>query len=285
MVDTDKLIELGFEALQRAFKGHKELGERGLEPIQKNPHGETSLRGDIEAEKAVIETFRKANVPIRIISEEHGQTDITDNPQFLAVLDGLDGTNVYISTKGKGRYATMLGIFSNLNPDYNNYVFSGIMEHSTNSLFFALKGKGSFLLKDGEKTKIKCSSLKKLSKQTRIYADIGVDQAVSITLIHDTFVSKLPDYELVNVRSSAVGYADLANGKADLVLECTRKNNLEIAIAYGLINEAGGVMVTMDRVSVKDKKYLELGQKEHIPIVSASTIELANELIEEVNQS
>jgi len=285
MINNEKLIELGIEALQRAFKGHKELGEKGLEPIQKNPHGETSLRGDIEAEKSVIETFRENNIPIRIISEEHGQTDITDNPQFLAVLDGLDGTNVYISTKGKGRYSTMLGIFSNLNLDYNDYVFSGIMEHLTNSLFFAVKNKGSFLLKNGEKTKIKCSSLKKLNKQTKIYADIGVDQAVNITLIYDIFVSKLPNFELMNVRSSAVGYADLANGKTDLVLECTRKNNLEIAVAYGLVNEAGGVMITMDKLSVKNKKYLELGQKEHIPIVSASTIELANELVKEIKQS
>ena len=134
MVDADKLVELGIKALENAYKILEELGDKGLESIQKNPHGDTSLVGDIEAEKVVIDTFREANIPLRIISEEHGKVDLSDNPQFLAVLDGLDGTSVYKTARGKGRYGTMFGIFSNLDPTYEDYIFSGVMEHSSKRL-------------------------------------------------------------------------------------------------------------------------------------------------------
>ena len=285
MSDLDNVVKIGIEALKNAFQIHEDLGARGLEPGQKNPHGETSLRGDIEAEKAVIETFREAKVPLRIIAEEHGQVDLVENPKFLAVLDGLDGTSVYKTARGVGRYGTMLGIFSNLNPTYGDYVFSGVMEHSTRKLFYASKDAGSFLLNNGEKVEIACSPMKNLNGNTRIYADEFFDGARNITFIHDTFLSKLRGYTFLKENSSAVHYIDLAQGDADLVLECTRKGNLEIAVAFGLVNEAGGVIVTIDGKNIKDKRYLELGQIEHIPIISASTVELARELIEKVNSA
>jgi fructose-1,6-bisphosphatase/inositol monophosphatase family enzyme len=40
-----------------------------------------------------------------------------------------------------------------------------------------------------------------------------------------------------------------------LALECTRKGNLEIAVAYGLIREAGGVMTTADGEDLGPKGY------------------------------
>ena len=49
-------------------------------------------------------------------------------------------------------------------------------------------------------------------------------------------------------------YIDVSNGKADLALECTRKGNLEIAIAHGLITESGGVMTTLNGEKIDSKK-------------------------------
>lgn len=281
MVDADKLVELGIKALENAYKVHEELGDKGLESVQKNPHGDTSLVGDIEAEKAVINTFREANIPLRIISEEHGQIDLSDNPQFLAVLDGLDGTSVYKTEKGKGRYGTMFGIFSNLDPTYDDYIFSGVMEHSSKKLYYAVKNKGGFLIINGKEYPLNCSSIKKL-KDSKIYADEFFDGNRNVTFIYDTYLSKLKENTFLHSNSSAIHYVDLANGKADLVLEGTRKGNLEIAVAYGLVNEADGVIVTIDGTTIAKKKYLVLGQDNYIPIISASTMELAQELIRKI---
>ena len=70
-----------FLALRRAYEVHENLGSRGEELIQKNQFGETALRIDIEAEEAVINVLKENNIPIRIISEEHGQIDIMPNPK------------------------------------------------------------------------------------------------------------------------------------------------------------------------------------------------------------
>jgi fructose-1,6-bisphosphatase/inositol monophosphatase family enzyme len=281
MADADTLVKLGIKALKNAYKVHEKLGDKGLVPVQKNPHGDISLVGDIETEKAVIDTFREANIPLRIISEEHGVIDLSANPRFLAVLDGIDGTNVYETERGKGRYGTMFGIFSKLDPKYDDYIFSGVMEHSTKRLYYAVKNKGVFLITDGKQSLIKCSPARGL-RDSRIYADEFFDGYRNVSFIHDTYLSKLKGYAFVHSNSSAVHYVDLAQGKADLVLECTRKGNLEIAVAYGLVNEAGGVVVTIDGVSIGKRKYLVLGQDKYIPIISASTTELAEELIRRI---
>lgn len=281
-LSIENLEKIGIIALKNAHNVHQKLGKKGESLIQKNPFGEASLRMDIEAEKAVIEIFKEKNIPIKIISEEHGEIIIGKNPVYLSILDGLDGTSVYKSARGKGRYGTMLGIFSNLNPKYKNYVFSGIIEHSTNKLFFATKNKGSFLLERGIKKSIFSSSCNELNNKTKILADIGLDKSLNITLMHDFFISKLNSFVIKDVMSSATGYADLASGVVDLVLEGTRKRNLEMASAFGLVNESGGVMITEDGISVENKLYWELGQDKHIPIISASSLKLAKKLINKV---
>jgi fructose-1,6-bisphosphatase/inositol monophosphatase family enzyme len=281
-IEMEKLIELGIEALKKSFDVHNELSEEGLKEIQKNEHGDTSLLADIECEKAIIDIFKKNKTPLRIISEEHGQIDLSENPLYLAVLDGLDGTSVYKKERNKGRYGTMFGIFSNLNPNYDDYIFCGVMEHTSNRLYYAIKDKGSFLIENNKEIQIKCSKIKQLNNKTKIYADEAFDRYKKIDFIYNTFLSKLKEFNFLKSDSSAIHYVDLAQGKADLVLECTRKGNLEIAVAFGLINEANGVIVTDDGKSIGDQKYLKLGQKEHIPIISASTIELANELIKKI---
>ena len=126
------------EALQRVYLSHQELGIKGLEETRKNQFGELTLEADWEAEEVVIKTFEEHEIPITIISEEHGRTELGD--EFLGILDGLDGTNRYrafMAGDTTARYGTMLGIFRGINPTYDDYLTAGIMEHPTRRLFFA----------------------------------------------------------------------------------------------------------------------------------------------------
>lgn len=281
MNEIDRIVEIGIDALKNASKVHDELEDKGLEPVQMNDHGDCSLVGDIEAEKAVIETFRASGIPLRIVSEEHGQVDLSDDPQFLAVLDGLDGTSVYKEARGKKRYGTMFGVFSSLDPVYDDYIFSGIMELSNKLLYYSVKNEGCHLLRDGDIVQIGCSAVSELV-DAAIHVDEFFDADRGSTFIHDTYLAKLDGHDFINENSSAIRYVDLVEGQADLVLECTRKGNLEIAVAFGLVTEAGGVIVTKDGVSIGNKKYLLLGQDKYIPVISASNIELAKKLIDEI---
>ena len=283
MLNIDQIESLGIAALQKTLKVHEALGDLGEQKVRKNQFGETALKIDLECEKAIIDFFQQENFPVRIISEEHGIVEITKEPRYLAVLDGLDGTKEYQLNRGKGRYGTMLGIFSNLDPIYDDYLFGGIMEHPKKRLVFVSKSNGSFVLSNGKKKKISCSKTNTLTKKTKIYADLEYDKNRGITFIEDNFISKLKDNEILYQCSTAVHYVDLVLGKVDAILECTRKKNLEMAAAYGIVREAGGVMMISSGINFGNQKYLKLGQKKHLPMVATCTHKLAQEIIKKLN--
>ena len=282
----EKIEEIGIEALQNAFVVHNTLGEKGLEVVKKNQFGDTALRADIECEQAVLDVLEKDGLPIVIHSEEHGIKQIGSNPKYLGVLDGIDGTAVYKDRFGKGRYGTMFGIFSGTNPEYGDYLFSGIMEHASGRLFYAVKGKGAFVLENGQKKEIHCRNTKELDpKKVKIIADSDFDKIFQLDVI-EAVTKRLPELDITTLHATAAHHSSLVNGEIDAVIECTRKGNLEIATSFGLITEAGGAMVTLDGLSVRNKKYLEFGQGQniHIPIISAATDPLARSLVNRVSQ-
>jgi fructose-1,6-bisphosphatase/inositol monophosphatase family enzyme len=279
----ERFEKIAIEGLSRALSIHDALGEAGEESVQKNQFGETALRVDVECEKAILDLLREAKVPIRVISEEHGRVDITENPRYLGVLDGLDGSKVYKKERGHARYGTMFGIFDTTDPSYGDYLVSGIMEHPAKRLFIATKNGGAFVIKGDERTPIHSSGRTELDTDTKIYIDDSDSEAN-----RKTFSNKLQAFKPASrdfsAGSSAVHYADVASGAADLALESTRKDNLEIAIAYGLEMEAGAVMVGSDGKTIGDEKYLKFGQKESVPIITAATRELAERLIERIKE-
>lgn len=270
-------------ALSKAFEMHKLLGESGEELVQKNQFGDVALRADIECEQAVLDFLKNAGIPIRVISEEHGTVDVLKNPKYLGILDGLDGSGVYKAERGSGRYGTMFGIFDKTDPAYSDYLVSGIMEHSTGKLFIATKNGGALVIQNGEVTPIHPSGQIALDRDVKI----NIDEWFEVN--KKTFSEKLQGFKTranspSNPDASCECYIDVASGSADLTLECTRKRNLEIAIAYGLIKEAGGVMVDMNGDDLADKKYLEFGQTEKLPIITAATQELAEDLLRHIKE-
>lgn len=266
------------QGLQRAKEVHDNLGMAGLEEVAKNQYGDTALRADIEIEKVVLDTLHAARLPIRVFSEEHGVVEIGDNPQYVGVLDGIDGTFRYKLGPGQERYGTMFGILETTDPCYDQYVTAGIMEHASGRFLLASHDKGSRLVIANQETPLHTFGRTSLDPDTRIYID------ETFTINRTTFSQNLQTFSPKFLRASSVYYIDVVSGDADLALECTRKGNLELAVAYGLIKEAGGVMVTLDGVSLGSQRYLEFGQQSQIPVITAATPELAQALIEYLRQ-
>lgn len=263
------------ESLQKSFAVHEALGAQGEELVRKNQFGETALRIDVECEEVIIAYLRELDLPIRVVSEEHGIVKLCDDPRFLGILDGLDGSGVYKEQRGIGRYGTMFAIFEGVNPCYKNYLAGGIMEHSTGKMSIFSKDGGASVIdvRSDETTPLKSSRKKTLDNQTIIY----VDEYFEVN--KKTFSEKLKEFHTGYLRSSAAYYADIASGAADLTLECTRKGNLEIAVAYGLIKESGGIMTDLAGKDIGNQKYFLFGQKENLPIITACTQELAIDLL------
>lgn len=273
----DQIAEIGILALRAAKSVHDQLGEDGLTEVPSpNQFGELVLKADVEAENAVLESLRKSELPIRVVSEEHGVTDLTEHSELFGILDGIDGTSQYKEGRDRLRYATMLGIALGTDPKYKDYLFSGIMEHSTNRLWIGLRGQGSFLVDpSGSRTQINTSAETVFGKSTRIYA--LTPEYNDTARKHLTNLTE--SYQTQEVVSLAISYVDVASGQADLEVGVTRKRNLEQMIAHGLITEAGGVMVDINGKSIANQRYLSWGQKRSLLLVTAATPKLARNFL------
>lgn len=286
MIDTyskeriDQIAEIGILALRAAKTVHDQLGKDGLTAVPSpNQFGEQTLKADVETENAVLESLRKFGLPVRVVSEEHGTTDLSEKPKLLGVLDGIDGTSRYKEGRNRFRYATMLGIALGIDPRYKDYLFSGIMEHPTNRLWIGTRNQGSFLVDaNGNRTQIHTSAKTVFDNSTQIYSMRPEYNEITREYL-STLVRK---YETQIPFSAAISYVDVASGQADLEVEATRKNNLEQMIAFGLITEAGGVMVDKNNRSIGNQRYFQWGQKESFLLVTASTPELARNFLEKL---
>ena len=119
----EDLEKVAISGLYRSYHVHEELGIYGTKMVKKNQFGDFAVIADIMAEEAVIDKLRIAQVPIQIISEEHGVVELGEHPQFLGVLDGIDGTSVYTSQRGKGKYGTMLVFSQAFNTCSRDFLF------------------------------------------------------------------------------------------------------------------------------------------------------------------
>lgn len=283
-VEKEVLKTAGIEALKAAKRVHDELGESGLTPVvSPNQFGEQALRGDVEAEKAVLDTLSAYKIPIRVISEEHGIINITSNPKYLGVLDGIDGTANYRAGRNKLRYTTMLGMYANLDPYYRDYIFSGMMEHPSSKLWYALFGKGSLALdlNSQEQAMVKPNNIKSFTPECRIYTALSYRE----TPIGRMLEESLSSYGRTEVTSASISYLDIASSVADLEAEITRKKNLEQMIAFGFLKEAGAVMINLQGNDLGTEKYFQFGQETSEGIITAASHELALDFLNYISSS
>ena len=287
LATVEFLRELTCATLHNANRTLTSLGDAGREEVGTNRFGNTVFRGDIACEETVIETFRNAGVDIRILSEEHGTLDVGEGPELLGILDGLDGSGVYKRNLG-GRYGTMLGIFQGIPHSrfeeylFEDYLVSGIIDHSTGCVYLGTIGKGVDIRGDRALPPLIELSSAGSSREAIAVGNRArgyIDRAFPFNLEAYAAVEKPYPKGFECLGSSSMHYADLASGEVSLVLECTRKGNLEIAVAYGLVHEAGSVMLGPDGRDIGPQRVLDFARDRHVPIISALNMSLAQETL------
>lgn len=277
--DKDAVTSVVLDSLFATNKVHEDLGLAGGDLIDKNQFGETVMKVDYESEESVLAILRERRVPIKVVSEEHGVVEIDPMPSLLGILDGLDGSNRYQAGRGIERYGAMFGVFSSVEPCYKDYIACGIMEHSTKRLFYSRLGEGSYRRDaNGEDIKINVSSKSVIDDSVRIYINEYWE------LCRREFKERLGMLTNEDPRAYSTYFSDLASGKVDIVVTATGKKNLELAIGYGLIREAGGVMIDIHGNDIGEYKYHEFGQLENVPIIASCNREMAQALITHVQK-
>ncbi len=266
---------IAIRALEHAAEVIQELGEQGKEALEKNQFGEQALRGDWDAEEAIIETLATANIPIILYSEEHGIIKIGKNHRYIGWLDGLDGSSNY--KEDKTSFGTMLGISPIDKPKYGNNIFSGMYMHPEKQLYYTTVSDDSYLI-EGERTS---------RIRTMPWLDVSAVRAQNLPIIANTLITKvreninkLEKLRPLGIASTAELFVKIARGDIAAGIEATRKGNLELAISATFLTHAGGCIIDVETgESIEGKDYLEYGQDESRLYICAANYPLAYEIL------
>lgn len=147
---------------------------------------------------------------------------------------------------------------------------------TTGRLFMAQKHQGASIVTRGGVQRTVTSGKQDIDTAMQVYIDEYFEY--NRTTFSPHFAEFSPKYEA----ASSQYYAALAEGAADLVLECTRKGNLEIAVQYGLTHEAGGAVIDLDGNDIGSQHYLTFGQQGYQGIISAASSQLAAKALQRV---
>ncbi|HPW44632.1 MAG TPA: inositol monophosphatase family protein, partial [bacterium] len=250
--------------------------------------GDQTLIADWELEESVIKFWQSTGCQIGWIAEEHPMLFNKNEVDFIGYLDGLDGSSVY-KTNEDGRCGTMMSIYQAEDQTFAGYVGSLVMDYGShkfggNCSYIAAKGLGAWAdpVTRGDYIQINVVPDDQLTRQMRrkllAYADLYFESVRRAT-------KKMTGIKFRYLQASMPYYVDLAQGYACLVVECTRKHSLEIASAYPLVHEAGGVIV--DLASGQDLGGLDrsLAEASEQIIVSAPNLKIVDEITSQMSAS
>ncbi len=299
------LEDIGFECLRAAYQKQIALSNEGTIGIRvsKGAGGDTSLKGDIGSEEEVIKVLKKYNFPAIIYAEEHGILELSKKPEYLIVIDGFDGSSALAKDR-KARGGTMLAIANNLNPKYEDFIFGGITDFSTNRIIYGLQNKGVFLYSNLDKDikeikKIEKFSVRHLNSKTRIHLDdpkYWGDYAEGITsqidsiakVTRENFTNKLEGkVRLSGLNSSGAMCLDLALGDVDAVCGVSAKGVFEQPSEYPILKQLGGNITDYSGKDIGENLWLEdrkIHKNNPTPSLRASSQQLAKEIINYLNK-
>ena len=295
--------QIGFEALKAAYRKQVELSNEetiGLR-VSKGAGGDTSLRGDIESENEVIRVLRENNFPAVVYAEEHGIINLVKKPKYLVVIDGFDGSSA-LAKNNKARGGTMLAISKNLNPRYEDFIFGGITDFSTNRILISPNKDASILYKNLDETqkmeKLKRFQEKHFGPKIRVHVDdakyVGnYVEGITANLdeiaqaVRDNFTMKLEGkVRLSGHISSGAMCVDLAVGEVDAIGGISAKGVFEQPAEYPILKRLGGTIVDYSGRDIGRNFWLE-DRKKHkenpVPSLRASSLKLAKEIISYLN--
>lgn len=188
---------------------------------------------DKAANRIIVDMLREAFPEYAILSEEEQDNKERLNNKLCFVIDPLDGTKEFI--KRNGQFTVNIAL-----SDDHRSVMGAIYVPVTGELYYAAKGYGSFLLKDGYVTQLHVSKDKKEKSMLNVVMSSSHGCAEM-----DMLLNKYKIKNFIKVGSSLKGCM-IAKGEADIYYRHTPTMEWDTAAMQCIVEEAGGVFRQMD---------------------------------------
>ncbi|MBS3080487.1 hypothetical protein J4221_03375 [Candidatus Pacearchaeota archaeon] len=263
---------IAVNALREAYFTQRKLFEDGTiaEYVSKGKGEDKATRGDWESEEVVINYLTEEKFPGRVNTEEHGQQDIIENPEYLVLDDGIDGSSQMVKNPNT-RCGTILTIANKLAPRYKNFIFAGITEYISERIVYCVKNKGVFTIEhpgyNEQIIEIPPFAKKDFSEKTKVMVDCySSDYEKGVTKGMEDFLNFMNEHVVKHLEgkvhllggvSSAAMCLDLVFGNADAIFNMVAKGVFEPPAMYLFTRELGG--------DCRDLQGNELGNKKWKP--------------------
>ncbi len=247
---------------------------------------------------------------------------VAEQADITVIGDGVDGTsnlNKKITIEVGGTLqdvsapaGAIVSVAEGNNPAYNDFCSAGIAmlgsDPGRTYGVWAQKGQGAYQqpLEDLS-TEVNLRQLRTpedipIGAGTMVYAEkydmstVADDDPLRDYFALGTELAELLELTgLVAVRSGSTAgdIVDIVQGKVPATIQATRKGNQELPAMNLIVNEAGGANYAIikgkggeyELYSYGDEKFFEYAQNEHLPIISAASPAVAQEIVTRLNQA
>ncbi len=207
----------------------------------KGAGGDTIKKIDLAAENALIQTLQDHNVSCTLVSEETGTKEMGSKPQsFYLTIDPLDGTTNAV--RGLPFIATSIAVSKT--PYLKDMETALVYDILYNVTYTAERNKGT--LRNGEK--IRPSLTTSLED-----AVIGIDfNTLKMKELFNRLTPLLQEVKhLRHLGANALEVCYVSDGTTDAFIDVRGKLRVtDIAAAYLVLREAGGIMVTPEGTEI-----------------------------------
>lgn len=240
----------------------RDFGEVDQLQISKKGTANFVTASDKRAEQQIMFELNKARPGYRFLNEEGGEID-GDNKEYRWIIDPLDGTHNFIHAIPY--FCISIALERTLPNGQTEIVAAVVYDPIHNDMFTAEKGQGALL--NGNR-KMQCT------QRTDFEASMIVITAPRKThFLHMTGKMAMERVLSTNasvryIGASALDLAYLAAGRVDAVC-LMQQQPWDVAASWLLIQEAGGIVTTLDgrSYSLSEKNMLASNQPLHGPLV------------------
>ena len=215
LADASDLVTLKYFRTNSAVENKVELG---FDPV---------TEADRESERVICDLITHEFPNHGIIGEEHGS--INETAEFVWVIDPIDGTRSYVS--GIPAWGTLIGL------QHKDQPVAGLMSQPfTKERFFGEKA-GSFLQYKGVQKSLNTRNCRSISEAVLL----NTTPALFDKKERPKFEKVEKQVRLIRYGTDCYGYAMLASGHADLVIESSMKIH-DIFALIPIVEGAGGIV-------------------------------------------
>jgi|TARA_B110000444_G_C18785161_1_gene569570 histidinol phosphatase-like enzyme (inositol monophosphatase family) len=214
-----KLTKFYYLKLNKPFKISNKLKGKGYDPV---------TSADKAFEKFIRKEILKKFPNHQIIGEEFGYQK--SKSDFTWVIDPIDGTRSFVI--GNPTWSNLISL------NYKGTPVLGLANFPIlKKYYFNTSNKVAYVCEDGKKRKIKVNNKAKFSNMKMSAAFHG-----SLTLKQQ---DKIPQIlkRMQFPCADALSYSHFAEGKVDVVLQCSNKT-WDIHPLIPIVNAAGGIVTT-----------------------------------------